>query len=163
MHYVFKNAIYVAMRCFSEHYSSCFGTWYLGIVLCLPCPESWLHNQHLLYPMHGRGLLCKTILKTMETKLKAKMDNIKQKKRWYIKPRMHPGYIQTSSWQCGTWFSCDDQIKAAFSAKRSQGGQVGWIAAARDKTCALTDSHTLQSYGYTLSIFPICAISCTLG
>lgn len=60
--YVFKNAIYVAKGL--VFYFILWGISVVSVFFCLctyylsvSAPESGLHNQHLLHPVHGRGLL----------------------------------------------------------------------------------------------------------
>lgn len=57
MHCVIENVTYVTIT--ERGCNSLSSCWGVGTgELCLP-PESRLHNQHLLHPIHGRGLTVK--------------------------------------------------------------------------------------------------------
>lgn len=112
----------------------------------------------------GVGYCERQPLKTIERKLKAKIDNIKakrkkEKEQWNINQAMIPGHPGTTRWHQSTWFSCDDQIKTAILRRDLKENRFSWIVAARDWH-ARTHSHTLQlEDGHTLSFFPMCAMS----
>lgn len=94
-----------------------------------------------IYPMLGRGLLWKTSPEDYRHKTEGTDGQYQTKVVVYKAkeaPRVHRNFLLTY----GTWFSCDDQIKTALSAKRSE-DRFSWIVAARDWH-ARARTHALQ-------------------